>query len=310
MESLGEFLKQGRAEAGLSLADLASRTRIRVENLESLEKEDLDALPTDTYVRGFVKQVCRELGLPPHDGLKRYESLRRHAAPLDEIVWEVERAPASPPPSRAASALPLGPIVATGVALAVLAAGAAWWVLRPSAPEMPAPIARDALPAARPAESGELLSDDPERIDAPPVLDAAPFLAPPEPARTTGRPAPPTPAPARAAAERGRGTQAASTPAIRAAPPAPRPATSERLVLTVLALRETEVRVLLDGVGQPRRKTLQAGETSSWKADEKFVVETDDGGAVRLILDGVDRGLAGPEGSPVSRVVRPGTDGR
>jgi cytoskeletal protein RodZ len=91
MESLGEFLKHGREEASLTLEELAQRTRIRIENLEALEREDLDSLPTDIYVRGFVKLVCREVGLAPEDGLARYESLRSTAGPADEIIWSEEK---------------------------------------------------------------------------------------------------------------------------------------------------------------------------------------------------------------------------
>jgi cytoskeletal protein RodZ len=91
MESLGEFLKRGREEAGVSLEELANKTRIRLENLRSLEKEDLEELPSELYVRGFVKLVCRELGLPPEDGLLRYQVLRDHTGPPDEMTWSQER---------------------------------------------------------------------------------------------------------------------------------------------------------------------------------------------------------------------------
>ncbi|MGQ0722604.1 MAG: helix-turn-helix domain-containing protein [Candidatus Eiseniibacteriota bacterium] len=96
MDTLGTFLKQGREVRGLSLDELAVRTRIRVENLRSLEREDLDSLPTDTYVRGFVRQVCRELGLEPTDGIIRYETLRRQATPPDETTWAEEVAEEDP----------------------------------------------------------------------------------------------------------------------------------------------------------------------------------------------------------------------
>ncbi len=90
MESLGEYLQSGRHEADVTLEDLALRTRIRIENLRSLEKGDLEALPSDPYVRGFVKVVCRELGLSPDDGLVRYDILRERLSPPDEMTWDEE----------------------------------------------------------------------------------------------------------------------------------------------------------------------------------------------------------------------------
>lgn len=92
MESLGTFLKRGREEAGLTLEDLATKTCIRRESLEALEKEDLESLPPDAFVRGFVKLVCREISVPAREGLLRYETLRESLAPQDEIAWSEDRA--------------------------------------------------------------------------------------------------------------------------------------------------------------------------------------------------------------------------
>jgi cytoskeleton protein RodZ len=92
MDSLGDFLKRGREEAGVSLEELAGKTRIRLENLRALEKEELDELPSDLYVRGFVKLVCRELGLAPEEGLLRYRVLKERSTPPDEMTWAEERA--------------------------------------------------------------------------------------------------------------------------------------------------------------------------------------------------------------------------
>ncbi len=84
---LGEYLRGAREKAGLSLEQLAERTRVRLENLAALEREELEALPADTYVRGFVKIVCRELRLPPEEGLALYSNLRSNSGLPEEIVW-------------------------------------------------------------------------------------------------------------------------------------------------------------------------------------------------------------------------------
>jgi hypothetical protein len=65
------------------------------------------------------------------------------------------------------------------------------------------------------------------------------------------------------------------------------------------ASRPVGVTVLLDGVGQPRRASLAAGQSRTWKADRVFVVTVTDGGAVQLWLDGRSLGPAGPDGAPV-----------
>jgi cytoskeleton protein RodZ len=326
------------------LADLARRTRIRLENLESLEKDDLGALPTDPYVRGFVKQVCRELGLPTHDGLRRYEYLRETAAPSDEIVWAVERSRTEtaawegglPDPDRAVGLVGrYGLWVGGAAALALLAFVAlrAFDRAEPSPPPpttttervAPAPTVADAPGETQPTGEStprELLDDAPGVVEGPPALALAdvatyrgetvptdepvasrtqpPVQSPVEPRAAT--PTPPTPEPR--GADR---TEAPREARDDPPPPPPRPTASSRLVLTVRALQDVEVAVLLDGVGHPRTKSLRAGESKSWKADARFVLEASDGGSLRVFLDGEDRGLAGPAGAPVSRlVIRPG----
>ncbi|MFN8177271.1 MAG: helix-turn-helix domain-containing protein [bacterium] len=96
MEGLGEFLRKGRERSGVTLEDLARRTRIRIENLESLEKEDLESLPSDAYVRGFVRQVCREIGVEANEAIVRYEMLRAQSGPPDEMTWAEERVDETP----------------------------------------------------------------------------------------------------------------------------------------------------------------------------------------------------------------------
>jgi cytoskeletal protein RodZ len=93
---LGDYLREAREKSGLSLEQLAERTRVRIDNLAALEREDLDALPADAYVRGFVKIVCRELRLPPEEGLALYARLRSTSELPDEIVWSEENVAKEP----------------------------------------------------------------------------------------------------------------------------------------------------------------------------------------------------------------------
>ena len=61
----GTFLSTARLRAGISLNDLASRTRIPRSTLEALEAEDWKSLPAMVYVRGFIRSYARELGMEP-----------------------------------------------------------------------------------------------------------------------------------------------------------------------------------------------------------------------------------------------------
>lgn len=58
-------LRHARERLGLSLRDIADRTRIRVAILDAIENHDVDRLPPGVFTRGFVKAYAREVGLDP-----------------------------------------------------------------------------------------------------------------------------------------------------------------------------------------------------------------------------------------------------
>ncbi len=70
--SLALWLRAGRAERKLSLDDVARATKIQPRILEQLETGQLEGLPADVFVRGFVKSFARCVGLSEGEALKRY----------------------------------------------------------------------------------------------------------------------------------------------------------------------------------------------------------------------------------------------
>ena len=65
-------LRHARERLGLSLRDVADRTRIRMAILEAIENHDVDRLPPPIFTRGFVKAYAREVGLDPQAAAARY----------------------------------------------------------------------------------------------------------------------------------------------------------------------------------------------------------------------------------------------
>lgn len=61
----GTLLAAARIRHGLSLSEIASRTRIARHLLEALESERWSELPAPVYVRGFIRLYAREVGLDP-----------------------------------------------------------------------------------------------------------------------------------------------------------------------------------------------------------------------------------------------------
>ena len=70
MSELSTYLCHGREQAGLSLAQVSSTTRIPVQSLEALEQERWSALPQSVYVRGFVVSYCRAVGVSEAPALR------------------------------------------------------------------------------------------------------------------------------------------------------------------------------------------------------------------------------------------------
>ena len=61
-KTAGEKLREAREAQGLSLAEIAARTRIPLRQLEAIENSDYGQLPSITYAVGFAKAYARAVG--------------------------------------------------------------------------------------------------------------------------------------------------------------------------------------------------------------------------------------------------------
>lgn len=64
-QTVGARLRAHREKLGLSLADLAAKTRVPTRHLESIERSEFDALPGQTYTLGFARSYARAIELDP-----------------------------------------------------------------------------------------------------------------------------------------------------------------------------------------------------------------------------------------------------
>lgn len=70
---IGETFKQARKERGLSLEEIAEKTKIRSRYLEAIEEENFGLLPGRVYVKGFLRNYAKYLGLNPEPLVALYE---------------------------------------------------------------------------------------------------------------------------------------------------------------------------------------------------------------------------------------------
>lgn len=67
MDSLGGKLKEARLKQGLSLNEIAGKTRIQTHFLEAIEQDNLAKIPGDFFRKSFVRQYASTLGLDPDE---------------------------------------------------------------------------------------------------------------------------------------------------------------------------------------------------------------------------------------------------
>lgn len=68
----GPALRQVREARGLSLRQIAAVTKIGVRFLEYIEEDRFAYLPPAVYLRGFLREYARALGLEPRDLVESY----------------------------------------------------------------------------------------------------------------------------------------------------------------------------------------------------------------------------------------------
>lgn len=157
-QTVGARLRAAREAQGLSLAEIAARTRVPLRHLEAIEVGDFSRLPSATYAVGFVRGYARAIGA---------DEVTLAADTRDEVAKTVRARPQYEPyeiadPARVPSRTVA--IVAAGLGIAVLVLALLWFAtraMRDEAAPAPAPsIAASApVPAAAPtppAASGQV----------------------------------------------------------------------------------------------------------------------------------------------------------
>jgi transcriptional regulator with XRE-family HTH domain len=76
IKTLGERLRGIREKAGVSIEEIAKVTKVNKKYLEYIEADDYDNLPSDVYVKGFLRNYSNFLGIEAKDVLRIYKKER------------------------------------------------------------------------------------------------------------------------------------------------------------------------------------------------------------------------------------------
>jgi cytoskeleton protein RodZ len=196
--SLGRTLAAERERQNLSRADAAQRLHMSAWQIEALEGGDYARLPKGTFLRGFVRNYAKVLGIAPDPVLSLLaEGLPRDPAP--GIVVPTQNIRFDPLGERLSSPYAKAGMLAA-VVIALAFATMYWWMyIRPTppgaAPRRGAPHAAQAVPApvaATPAPAVSAKAEPP--VAEPPRVEAAQAAPPKAPVVPAAQPPAPQPA--------------------------------------------------------------------------------------------------------------------
>ena len=103
LDVFGQELRQARENSGLSLKELAAKTKIDLKFLEAMESGDFSFHP-DLYMKAFIKDYSKAVGL---DNLWMHQ--KYDAAKQGRINDQVFSAP-EPPPVIPQEPIPVQPV--------------------------------------------------------------------------------------------------------------------------------------------------------------------------------------------------------
>jgi cytoskeletal protein RodZ len=301
MESVGEFFRQVRETKGLTVDEVASKTRIRSDFVKALEDGNFAKLPDQVFARGFVRSYARSLGLDEEDAIHRFiQSAGAFYEKQDERERlrirqaEEERKRQA---NRKAVAVAIGIAVVT---LIFLLSREQSSVLRRANP--------DHVPAMRTTQQTS--------------NDQAAAVSRAETESASVKPADAPAAPLKPASET-RQAEPAATPAVVSKPETETVSTSSpgvdgplggislegagtatdnQLVLDLEATELSWVVVQVDN-GSPQEALLRPGEKARWKGQDQFVLTLGNAGGVKAELNGKPQKPFGPSGKVARDIV-------
>ena len=93
--SIGEALAQARGQAGLTVAEVSQRTRIRETIIRGIEDDDYSACRGAFYARANIRAIAKVVGADPEPLIREYDEAHRAPsarpeAGLDELFTPVQ----------------------------------------------------------------------------------------------------------------------------------------------------------------------------------------------------------------------------
>jgi len=302
MESVGEFFRQVRETKGLTVDEVASKTRIRTDFVRALEDGNFAKLPDQVFAKGFVRSYARSLGLDEEDAIHRFiqsagsfyeKQDERERLKVRQIEEDRKRQS-----NRKAVTIAISIAVLT---LIFLLSREQSSVFRRGAPEQ-GPTTKRTTQAAK--EIAASTGRDPERTTEAPKPDLS--VGAPKATTESTQPVTPVGVATRSEPETVSTVSTASPgsdgPLAGIALNATESFGDGQLVLDLEATELSWVVVQIDN-GSPQESLLRPGEKGHWKGQDQFILTLGNAGGVKAELNGKPQKPFGPSGKVARDVV-------
>jgi cytoskeleton protein RodZ len=293
MESIGEFFKQVRDTKGLTLDDVALKTRIHPDFLIALEEGNFTKLPDQVFAKGFVRSYARSLGLDEEDAMRRFEG-SAGAFYEKQAEREVLRLKQAEDDRRKKTNRK---VVLAAIAVALL--GLILLMSREHTSVAPPRPPSDVEPPAITPPRGQTSSGSSDKANsvvqnldiersAAASTAVSKTLPPPSLSTVTAVPT---------VREEVVSSSASASDSLLVDTPA-----DGLLALAIEALELTWVVVQVDN-GSPEEALMRPGERVQWKASDRFTLTLGNAGGVRVELNGKEQGPFGNSGKVARDIV-------
>jgi cytoskeleton protein RodZ len=163
---LGELLSRERERLGLSRGEIAQRLHMSASQVEALEVGDYDHLPKGPFLRGFVRNYAKQLGLAPEPLLSRLQQVAPRP-PSPGIIVPSQNIRFDPLGQRLSNPYVKASVIAL-VVVAIAFAAMYWWLfVRPTPPAAAARKPVELGPPQQLAAAPVSAAETPAPVDAP-----------------------------------------------------------------------------------------------------------------------------------------------
>ncbi len=118
---IGKLLRDAREAKGIAIEDMADKLHLLTDVVRGIEQCDFEEMPSRVFVRGYVRNYARLVGLNAQEMLEKFDQ----AHPEDLSHLKIDKTPHLPTDSPVASRF--AGVVTWATVLAIVILFVVWW---------------------------------------------------------------------------------------------------------------------------------------------------------------------------------------